>query len=72
VEFQKGEIVQCVLPDDLGNDVRRAEFIEICDGHETVVLWGQIVDAAWVRWLDGDDEGLLSKVARGPLKSAQP
>ena len=70
MEFQKGEHVLATLPDDKGNIVRRAEFIEICDPDDTVIYKGRPADAAWVRWLDGDDEGLLGKVPRGPLKPA--
>lgn len=70
MEFQKGDLVECVLPDDEGNAVRRAKFIAICDPDETVVYKGRKADAAWVRWIDGDDVDLLGKVARGPLKPA--
>lgn len=71
VEFQKGDLVQAVLSDDQGNAVRRAEFVEICEPSEAVTFRGQRVDAAWVRWLDGDDEGLLGRVPR-PLEPVKP
>jgi hypothetical protein len=35
-----------------------------------IIYEGCPADAAWGRWLDGDDGDLLGKVPRGPLKPA--
>lgn len=70
MEFREGNLVECVLPDRQGNAVRRAKFMAICDPDDTVIYNGRPADAAWVRWIDGEDEGLTGKVPRGPLKPA--
>lgn len=71
MKFEWGDLVVATLPDDQGNAVRRATFIEICEPHETVIFHGRPADAAWVRWLDSDDVDLLGRVPRWPLKPAQ-
>jgi hypothetical protein len=70
VEFQPGDLVIATLPDDKSNATRRAKFVAICDPDETVIYGGHAADAAWVRWLDGDDESLTDQVPRGPLNPA--
>jgi hypothetical protein len=62
MEFEKGDLVLATLPDDQGNAIRRAKFMEICDRDETVMVHGRKADAAWVQWLDGDDVDLVGQV----------
>lgn len=62
--------MRATLPDDQGNEVRHAKFVEICDPDETVIYNGQPADAAWVEWLDGEDAGHPDRVPRGPLRPA--
>jgi hypothetical protein len=66
--FVDGDHVQATLPDDQGNAVRRAEFKAHAEPSATVVFQGREHDAAWVRWLDGDDEGQLGLVPSAPLR----
>ena len=63
MQFHTADVVTCSLVDADGNETRCVgEFIRGADPNETVMYKGRKRDAAWVRLLDGDDEGLTARV----------